>query len=121
MNGQPMQAIAEQSEVNFLEVDLREFFQSGVYEEALRRAAEDTKRVFQSHREVPLRAIAFRLAEDDCLLVITTHQLLMDGLSTRVLLQELSLLYQALLVGKQPNLPLPAFSMPISRPGSETG
>ncbi|MEW1824194.1 amino acid adenylation domain-containing protein [Streptomyces sp. NPDC088196] len=51
------------------------------------------------------RVAVVRLAEDDALLVLVVHHIAIDGTSMRVLWSELSRAYEALAIGREPELP----------------
>src|SRR5262249_51470437 len=75
--------------------------------EALRRASLEARRRFDPGRDQLLRARLFRLADDDHVLLLTTHHIAADGWSIGVLFRELTALYGAHASGVAPALPPP--------------
>lgn len=105
-NGEPTQLVAPDSGVVFSVVDLRQRPKEEREAEALGIAAEEEgERPFDLPGDPPLRAKVFRIEEESHVLVITMHQLVADGLSMRLLLRELSLLYAAFEAGGEARLP----------------
>ncbi|MET0399298.1 MAG: amino acid adenylation domain-containing protein, partial [Longimicrobiaceae bacterium] len=75
---------------------------------ALAAAAEEAARPFDLAAGPLFRAVLFRIAEDDHLLVLALHHVVADGWSVGVLFRELSALYAALVRGEpSPLAPLP--------------
>ncbi|MEW5927426.1 MAG: amino acid adenylation domain-containing protein [Gemmatimonadota bacterium] len=73
--------------------------------EALRLAAEEARRPFDLARGPLLRAALLRLAADDHVLCFTVHHVASDGWSMKVLVREVTALYEAFASGGEPRLP----------------
>ncbi len=73
--------------------------------EAERLAAEEALRPFDLARGPLLRCTLLRLADDDHVLCLTMHHVVSDGWSMRVLVREISALYDAFSRGEEPRLP----------------
>lgn len=68
-------------------------------------ANSEARRPFNLAKDPMLRAVLFRLAESEYVLVITIHHIAADGWSLGVLVGELSKAYRAFVQGKTPELP----------------
>jgi hypothetical protein len=73
--------------------------------QALRVAAQESRRPFDLTREAPLRASLLRLGTTEHVLVLVFHHIAVDGWSVRVLLRDLSALYARLRDQPAPQLP----------------
>ena len=62
-------------------------------------STQEAQQSFDLTYDVPLTVKLLRLEENDSILTITAHQIVCDGLSVGILLQELSAAYNALLAG----------------------
>ena len=106
-DGSPVQQVQPPREVDLSLVELPMGWrgisegQAGELQDRLRR---DAARPFDLKRDLMLRASVYRLLDEDVLL-LTTHHIAFDGWSSRVLLQELSRLYEAELAGAPATLP----------------
>jgi amino acid adenylation domain-containing protein len=76
------------------------------------------ERIFETNLQRPfvldqpplMRAGLIRLAEEESLLWLTFHPLVIDPFSVRILLQEITTVYDALVRGHSPSLPDPLFA-----------
>ncbi len=76
--------------------------------EAVRMAAEEARRTYDLERGPLLRPLLMRFAEDHHRLYMALHHLLFDGVSLyRIILPELTVLYDAFSAGREPSLPEP--------------
>lgn len=76
--------------------------------EALRLAREEAATPVALDRPPLIRAQMIKVGSDEQLLILATHHIVGDGWSSRILLRELNLFYQAALGGETPDLaPLP--------------
>ncbi|MEA2690743.1 MAG: hypothetical protein QOJ16_130, partial [Acidobacteriota bacterium] len=103
VDSQAVQVIAAPAPSPLPVVDLRE--EPGAEEEALRRAMEESRRPFDLGRGPLFRAILYRFAPDDHLLLFCLHHSVSDGNSSHVLLRELLTLYAAFSRGEESPLP----------------
>jgi hypothetical protein len=101
--GQPIQVMAPVLSLSLPVVDLREHPETGQRAETL--ITEEIQRPFHLSQGPLLRLLLLRLTEDDHLFVLVTHHLVFDGLSTSILLHELSSLYEAYSAGRASLLP----------------
>lgn len=65
-------------------------------DKARERAAAEAIRPFDLVNDHMIRALLLRLGPEEHFLVVTTHHIISDGLSMRLLLQELAVLYRAI-------------------------
>ncbi len=75
---------------------------------ALRRATQESRRAFDVAAEPPLRAVLYRLAADDHLLLLVFHHLVWDGWSIGIFTREMAALYDAFTQGRPSSLPEPS-------------
>ena len=101
--GQPIQVLAPHVSVSLPVVDLRG--QPDAAREAETLIASEVQRPFQLFRGPLLRARLLRLTDTEGLFVLVTHHLVFDGLSTQILLRDLSALYESFSAGRAPLLP----------------
>ncbi|GGP55858.1 non-ribosomal peptide synthetase [Saccharothrix coeruleofusca] len=69
--------------------------------------AQDASRPFDLERETPIRARLVRSGQEAWQLLVVLHHIAFDELSLPVFEKELAELYEAALVGRPPELPLP--------------
>lgn len=94
-HGEPSQRAAAPAPVPLERVDLRSLAENERYGEAVRLARETLLRPFDLESGSLLRGDLLRLAEDRYILALATNQVAFDGQSRRVLIDELTGLYQA--------------------------
>ena len=101
VDGQPIQMIHPPSTLTLPVVDLRYLPEAEREAEALRRAREDARILFDLAQDPLLRATLMRLSDLEHRLFLTLHQSIFDGVSLyRVFLPELRTLYEAFSSGK---------------------
>ncbi|RKH68395.1 amino acid adenylation domain-containing protein, partial [Corallococcus llansteffanensis] len=106
--GRPLQQIASDLELSVPEVNLGSLPEPQREPEAWRRLREDVRVPFDLERGPLLRAVRYRLSEDEHLLFVTVHHIVSDGWSMGVLVREVAELYQAFASGRPSSLaPLP--------------
>ena len=108
--GLPVQVISPTRQVPLPEIDLRSLPDGEARErEASREAALEASRPFDLAKGPVLRAKLLRLAEEECVLIVTMHHIVSDGWSVDVLMRELAALYDAFRQGQ----PSPLLELPI--------
>ena len=107
-NGHPRQLVAQSGVVELPVSDLRACPDLIREQETERLLKDVSQRVFDLSRNLPLRALLLRLADEQNLLVLVTHHIASDGLSSDILWRELVTLYGAITTGNVSSLqPLP--------------
>ena len=100
-SGEPVQTMGGTDEPEFIQLNA-----SDCTEESLRQVIlEDYRRPFQLENGPLFRVSLFSKAKDDSVLVLTSHQIVCDGWSLSILLEEFGVLYPALRDGTEPLLP----------------
>jgi amino acid adenylation domain-containing protein len=107
VDGQPVQRVIAPGELrDALVFDERDLRGAASPDDAARVLGDaHGRRRFELTRELPLRALLIRVADDRHELHVTIHHLAADGWSVGVLLHELSQLYGAFVVGQPDPLP----------------
>jgi hypothetical protein len=109
VEGQPMQVILAHLNLTVGRVDLRALRPGAREAEARRLAGEEARRPFVLAEGPLLRATLVRLADADCLLLLSMHHIVSDGWSMGVFFGELRALYAAYAAG----LASPLAELPI--------
>jgi amino acid adenylation domain-containing protein len=107
--GRPVQVIGTAWRMELPVIDLQPLFQHKRLPEALRLAGEEALVPFDLSHGPLLRARLLRLGEDEHILLLSMHHIISDAWSMRVLVRELSTLYNAFVAGEilaLPELPL---------------
>src|SRR3954452_20364576 len=105
VEGRPSQVVAAELRTPLAVHDLSGLA-AGAREAAARRlAAEEAQRPFDLARGPLLRAGLVRLGAADHLLLVTLHHIVADGWSLGVFGRELAACYEALVAGREPQLP----------------
>src|SRR5215217_577705 len=95
LDGEPLQVIAEQAQIELPVIALRHLPEAESRAAALRLAAEEASASFDLHRGPLLRCRLLQVSEDESLLLVTMHHIISDGWSQRVFYRELFSLYNA--------------------------
>ena len=103
--GCPAQVIAPEMTLDLPISDLQTYLSEDREREARRIATEEVRGIFDLSRVPLLRARLLRWGPEDHVLLLTVHHIVADGWSIGILLQELSVLYQAARSGKPSPLP----------------
>ena len=103
--GRPVAVASPEAAVNLPTVDLSSLTAAEREAEAERLRLAEARQPFDLAQSPLLRAKLIRLAEDEHLLLLTTHHIVCDGWSLGVLYRELSALYRAFREGKASPLP----------------
>ncbi len=109
VNGTPLQKIANNRAVELSVVDLQAWTDTERDAEAQRLISEVVRRPFDLSRELMLRALLFRLAAEEHILLFVTHHIASDGWSSGILWNEVTTLYRAFASGQ----PCPLSELPI--------
>ncbi|MDF1844894.1 MAG: condensation domain-containing protein [Rubripirellula sp.] len=99
--GEPFQRVQARQPPEFCVVDASEESEDALQE----LAASESVRPFDLESGPLLRIILFRRAEDDWILIATTHHLVIDFWSLVLLLGEVRILYRDLVAGREISLP----------------
>jgi amino acid adenylation domain-containing protein len=100
VGGQPVQVISQTFTVELPFVDLSGLSADGREEEARRLGIEEARQPFDLERDLLLRALLIKLAEDEHVAVLTMHHIASDGWSMGVLVREVAALYEAFAKGE---------------------
>jgi amino acid adenylation domain-containing protein len=104
--GRPYQVIERAGDEPLMECeDLSGLAESERVAEVTRRAQQEAQRPFDLATGPFLRVRLWRLADQDYVLMLTLHHIIVDGWSIDVLFRELSVLYQAYRRGQPSPLP----------------
>ncbi|MGH1362058.1 MAG: amino acid adenylation domain-containing protein [Calditrichia bacterium] len=104
-DGQPFQVIADSVEFELQQTDLtavEESLRDEAIEHHLQKAAVDT---FDLQQGPLIRFSLYKLSDTRHAFMILTHHIIFDGISLGLLINELSASYEALISGKEPDLP----------------
>ncbi|MGC2123802.1 MAG: condensation domain-containing protein [Xanthobacteraceae bacterium] len=104
-DGRLVQIVAPQLAVPFAVDDLRKLAKSKRENAAHRLVERELLQSFDLARGPLIRTHLVRLADNEHLLLIAMHQILVDGRSLGVLADELTALYEAFAAGRPPALP----------------
>jgi amino acid adenylation domain-containing protein len=105
IEGEPVQAIKSEVPVELPVVDVSSVPSECRQDRALELAAEEGARPFHLETGPVIRFKLFRLDEQEHILVTTMHHIVTDGWSLQIFFRDLATFYDALIVGKQPDLP----------------
>ncbi|MGK7948457.1 MAG: amino acid adenylation domain-containing protein [Xenococcaceae cyanobacterium] len=105
VNGNPIQDINSSIKLTLPLVNLQELPDQNQSLEVKRLATEEAQQPFDLSQEPLLRVSLLKLAFDKHVLLLTMHHIISDGWSLGILVQELSVLYQAFCAGKPSPLP----------------
>ena len=104
VGGTPMLRVRPQARLNVGVVDLSQVSEIGQHQEAIRLARSERQRGFNLSEDELLRVMVLKMSEQEHVLLLTTHHIVTDGWSMRVLLKELGHLYGAYIRREQPQL-----------------
>jgi len=104
VNGEPAQIISPHATITVPQLDLRHLSDGEQQAEIQKLSQEEIQLPFNLGKAPLLRAKILHFATDRSILLLTLHHIVADGWSVKVLVQELSILYQAS-VGKSSSLP----------------
>ncbi|WP_263372826.1 condensation domain-containing protein [Granulicella aggregans] len=98
-NGEPIQVVSPSFDLSIEVVDLTSVAESARSLLVDEISTQEAQQTFDLTLGVPLRVKLLRLEEKQSLLTITAHQIICDGWSVGILMQELSEAYNALSAG----------------------
>jgi amino acid adenylation domain-containing protein len=106
--GKPLQVVHPITDIELRRLDLSTRPRAEAEREAARLAAEQAPRPYQLDRLPLLRPLLVRFGEDDHRMYLALHHLIFDGVSlSRIVLPELTALYEAFASGRKPALTEP--------------
>lgn len=105
VNGEPIQKVADKVTLTLPEVDLRHLAEEQQPTEVQKLSLQEAQSSFDLGQAPLLRAKLLHLQAEQSILILTLHHLVGDGWSIKVLLQELTAIYQAFADGKPAPLP----------------
>jgi amino acid adenylation domain-containing protein len=105
VDGDPVQSVAPELTIAMPVTDLRHLPVSEREQEARRLGEEQAGRSMDLSTGPLIQGSVMRLADDDCLIVLTLHHIVCDGWSMIVFFRELSALYDAFAAGQRSPLP----------------
>ena len=109
VNGVPAQVIAENRSIELPVVDLSGQPKAVRETEVKKLLADTVRRPFDLSRDLMLRALLLRLADQEHVLVLVTHHIASDRWSSGILWRELAAVYEAVAEGR----PLTLSELPI--------
>lgn len=113
VNGEPIQKVADAIALNarsaiafsLPEIDLRHLADEQQQTELQKLSLQEAQSSFDLGQAPLLRAKLLHLQAEQSILILTLHHLVGDGWSIKILVQELSAIYQALSAGRLSQLP----------------
>ena len=109
LDGNPQQTITDSRAVELPVIDLRSCRGIDRESEAHRLLTDVIRRPFDLSRDLLLRVLLLRLAEEEHILLFVQHHIASDGWSTSIFWRELTALYEAFTSGR----PDPLSELPI--------
>jgi amino acid adenylation domain-containing protein len=107
-DGIPVQIIAEEWKIDLPVIDLRGIPETERSAEAHRLIVEEAQRPFDLARDLMVRVMLVRLADDEHLMLFAMHHIATDGWSKEVMYRELATLYSAFSTVQPSPLPAPS-------------
>src|SRR6185437_7121931 len=104
VDGKPMQVVAESLLLETPLIDLRNLPDSEREAEARRILSSEGRRPFNLAEGPLIRSLLLRLADDEHILLVTTHHIVTDGWSMGIFHRELMEMYEAFAAGREPAL-----------------
>ncbi|MCD4691423.1 MAG: amino acid adenylation domain-containing protein, partial [Calditrichales bacterium] len=109
VNGKPQQVISQNLPLTTPLIDLSKMEKDLQDEEVKRLAMEEANRPFKLNLGPLMRVTLLRLDDNDHAALVTMHHIISDGWSMGILMQEVSIIYEAF--SKNRPSPLPALSI----------
>ncbi|HEY6350086.1 MAG TPA: amino acid adenylation domain-containing protein [Candidatus Angelobacter sp.] len=104
-DGKPVQVIAPEALVQIQDIELGMVAEEKRETELAGLVSEEINRPFDLSRGPLLRVKLFRIAEQEHVLLVTTHHIAGDMWSTAIVVREFGQIYQAIINGEEPSLP----------------
>lgn len=104
-DGQPTQVVLSSVTIDIPVIDLRDIPAGEQPAELIKQTEAEAQRIFDLTRGLLIRARVWRIADEECVLLMTLHHIISDGWAMDVLIRELVMFYQAGLTGQQAALP----------------
>ncbi len=104
-DGEPYQVVSDYCPFPLQVLDMRDVPEASREEKAIQLAAAEGERPFDLTNGPLMRITLIKLADDEHMLLVVMHHIISDGWSFRVLLKELTVLYDAFTRGLPPKLP----------------
>ncbi|MBD2607822.1 non-ribosomal peptide synthetase [Scytonema hofmannii FACHB-248] len=108
VDGNPVQVIETKSKFNLFRDNLQLISTDKLEVEVKKRLTQEAQKPFDLTHSPLIRATLLQIADNDYILLVTMHHIIADGWSVRVMVQELSVLYDAFVQG------LPSFLPPLA-------
>jgi amino acid adenylation domain-containing protein len=105
VNASPVQKIASAVTIALPKLDLRHLSDQEQHTEIQKLSLEEVQLPFDLGQPPLLRLKILHLGTDKSILLLTLHHIIADGWSIKILIRELSVLYQAFSTGKPSPLP----------------
>jgi len=107
IDGQPMQLIASQLEIDLPVIALQHLSPNEREAEVSRLAIADAEQPFDLSKAPLLRVSLLKLAPDEHVLLLTMHHIVSDGWSMGLLVKEMASIYESISEQQPPALPKP--------------
>jgi amino acid adenylation domain-containing protein len=104
-NGKPVLALVADEKCEVTVVSLEEKLVTAEDEDVIRLMEAEARRPFDLARDALLRVTVLRLARQEHILLLCVHHIASDAWSMRILYREIAEFYEAVVVGRQPQLP----------------
>jgi len=105
IDGVPYQVVSESTSMPFRVIDLRGSSIANGEEELRRLLQEEATHPFDLSSDYMLRTTVAKLTDLEHVLLLVAHHIAVDGWSCKILNQELGILYEGILHGREPALP----------------
>ena len=105
INGEPFQVISPYSKVELNIIDISHITGEDCEKLALESARNEANRLFDLTKGPLIRFLLICKSQTEHIFVVTVHHIIFDGWSTGIFCNELSEIYNALISGREYNLP----------------
>ena len=108
VDGRPVQIIKDETDFHCAHIDLHQSSKKSLSQRAAKLILEERERPFDLATGPLLRTCLLRLSVPASLLVVTVHHIISDAWSMQLFRQELTVLYEAFIVGRPSPLSNPS-------------